>query len=394
MTPNRILRTRPVTTFALLVCLGCGGDPAATEAGQAAPRHDGDVEQAGLGAGGGPAPQSANPSDNSNGNSSGIIADDDPAPGERTPCMGMSYELKAPPIDIYLMLERSAAMAAPLSARSKLTRWEGLAYALKAFASDPRAEGLSISLQYFGQESEVTDCAPMKYRAPAVPIGELPAVSEAIIESLNNIGAPSAFTPTYPALEGAMMHAAEHAKLHPERQTIVLLVTGSIPFTDGGGDCNDSVTAVAGLAASAANAQPKIRTFVVGLEDDVENFETVAGQGQGNAFFLSGEDMTEKFAEALLNIKSRALACDFELPTAGAGTALDPNLLLLKYARDRDGLLDIVRRVDRRASCAITGKGWYIDDSAAPSRLMVCEKTCAWFARGSLTLETGCLTGE
>ncbi len=326
-------------------------------------------------------------------NGDGLISGDDTSGklSEEQVCDEVSDDVTAAPVDMYIMLDQSISMSEPLEEGGDVSRWEGVVDAIRTFVNDPRAEGIGVGLQYFGQEAE-EDCDPTKYASPAVDIAELPDVAKDIEDSLDDAAGPSTFTPTYPALEGALMHAQQHAEDNPDRATVVLLATDGVPFTEGHGDCNDAVTDIAALTEGPAAADPKVRTFVVGISAGLSNLRTIARDGQGEAFFIEQGDVQDQFVDAMLSIVNTPFACDFEIPEREGNVSFDPTTVRVTFTSTIDGkrTKEQLPELTGASDCPLVGEGWFFNNPSDPSRIHICPDTCQRFPRGKLNIEFGC----
>lgn len=88
-----------------------------------------------------------------------------------------------------------------------------------------------------------------------------------------------------------------------------------------------------------------------------------------------------------------SLACEFLMPTAAGGTAIDPSNVAMQYT-PQGGTPTTVPHVTDAAACS--GDGWYYDNNANPTKLLLCPTTCAT-AQGSqggnVEILVGCLSG-
>ncbi|MGH1344619.1 MAG: vWA domain-containing protein [Nannocystales bacterium] len=88
------------------------------------------------------------------------------------------------------------------------------------------------------------------------------------------------------------------------------------------------------------------------------------------------------------------LACEFEIPEPPNGESFDPDKVNVEFNDGLGGILPIPR-VDSAAECAAVLDGWYYDNPAAPTRIVMCPQTCeeAQVAKnGSISIAFGCET--
>src|SRR5262249_38311279 len=153
---------------------------------------------------------------------------------------------------------------------------------------------------------QTQECDTSRYASPAVAIAALPGNAAPIQASLNGT-APSGGTPTTPALTGAVQYASTYATQNATHTVVVILATDGLP-----NDCSSTVQGVAAAAAAGNAANPRIRTFVIGIFNDSDvqagapmNLDTIAkaGGGQDTAFIVqTNMDVTAQLVAALNKI--------------------------------------------------------------------------------------------
>jgi hypothetical protein len=183
-----------------------------------------------------------------------------------------------------------------------------------------------------GQCTEYATCAADDYAAPAVPIDTLPDNATPLTESLMS-EVPIGLTPTSAALSGAIERAAMHAADNPEHRVVTVLATDGLPTV-----CVDAtvqtveqaVEAVTAIAAAGLGRTPSIDTCVIGVNspddpDPLTKLDDIArAGGTGEAFIVdASQDVAQQLGDALAKIRGGSLDCEFQLPKAPAGEALD-----------------------------------------------------------------------
>jgi hypothetical protein len=209
---------------------------------------------------------------------------------------------------------------------------------------------------------------------------------------------PSSFTPTAPALKGAIDHMKAWAPSHPGRAPVVVLVTDGFPTTcasptdvDNGAPVSELVS----LAKAAFETEPKVRTVVVGLnsQQGLGNLDQVANAGGSHqAFLIDGGNISDAFANAMLSIVSTPVQCSFDLPkSSDPKVALDAALFNVSYTPSATGVAEPVAKLNNLGDCPINqNQGWYYDSPEAPTKIFVCPGTCSRFPEGSVELLYGC----
>ncbi len=244
-------------------------------------------------------------------------------------------------------------------------------------------------------------CDTASYASPAQPIAALPGAAAALVGSIEAqtplLGSP---TPTGPALNGAITQATTQAKAHPDHQVVAVLVTDGIPS-----ECTPvAITDVAKIAAAGAAATPKINTFTIGVFATAEVAQGQAALnsiaksgGTGSAFVVNtSNDVASQFRDALDNIRSTQLGCDFQIPAAKPGQNLDYSLVNVNFKTGKtSSALYYVGSVDQ---CDPLSGGWYYDTDPTltdPSQIEVCPTTCTTFrsaSNASVDIAVGCQT--
>ena len=240
-------------------------------------------------------------------------------------CLKTSAKAEPFPLDMYVMMDQSGSMGAPVNLMQPLgdTQWDAVKKAFVGFLNDPATPtGMSMGIQYFPLPIEPwgtftcsgpNDCGTGKicatldngkhcmsncssdancpsvsecmsfddgsggtvkfcsndscdvsaYATPEVPIAAIPGVNAALLASLN-AHEPLTMTPSAPALEGAIQHARSWATQHPGHTTIVIFATDGQP-TACSGDAMFPINEVKAVAAAGVSGSPSIRTFVIGV---------------------------------------------------------------------------------------------------------------------------------
>ncbi len=92
-------------------------------------------------------------------------------------------------------------------------------------------------------------------------------------------------------------------------------------------------------------------------------------------------------------VEGATLPCSFDIPVPPDGQTLDPDQLNLVHTPSGQAPITIPR-VDAAASCGASG-GWYYDDPANPTKILVCDATCDDFDAdpdGEVKMQFGCST--
>jgi Mg-chelatase subunit ChlD len=241
-------------------------------------------------------------------------------------------------------------------------------------------------------------CAAELYDKPVVAIADLPAVQPAIESALAAI-VPEGGTPTTPAVQGALAYLRDRAAASGARKQLLVLATDGTPTVCDG---NTVETAAAELARARLGT-PGIPTYVLGVftpaqvtagQMALEQLATAGGTGTP-LVLMTGGDLTQKFIDAINQIRGSALGCEFTIPPPAMGT-LDfdkVNVRLTSGGTSED--LGYVASADR---CDMTRGGWYYDIDPAkgtPTRVLLCDASCGKTGtakESSVELRFGCKT--
>ena len=274
------------------------------------------------------------------------------------------------PLDIFFLVDVSGSM----DDDNDPTRWESVTEAIKEFVTDEAAanpeEAITMGLTFFpiridsapdncsnsGGEcgsdwgtclnrfgnacrpiqsnrcwcTDADSCEVNAYAQVSQPFVDLTSgTASAEIIALLDRTDPGGSTPTRPALEGAVKYVRENA--NPEHQAVIVLATDGDPQ---GCDSND-IDNVANIASSSAGANPSVPVFVIGL-GEVDDLHTVAlAGGTGSAVILTGDNVKQEFADAIIEIRSSSVSCDYNIPEPDDdGGAMKPDKAFATLLRD------------------------------------------------------------
>jgi hypothetical protein len=324
------------------------------------------------------------------GTAEGGASSDAPSAGgaDAEACNGVSVEAEAVPVDVFVIMDRSQSMGLAVKGSTK-TRWQALHDAVQSFTQAPSAADLRAGIGFFslsGVGEDAQDCNPDAYGKPSVPIGLVSEVGPDLVAAMDDV-TPGGFTPTVPALQGAIGYARTWAADNPGRATMVVLVTDGFPT-----QCETDPDQISQAARVGYESPEHIRTFVIGVGDvakfNLDNYARAGGSRK--AYLTDAGDVTASFVDALNNVTNRALACEYQLPPPPDGQKLDANKVQVIYTPATTDPEE-VPRISSLAACASTPNGgWYYDDPEHPSKITVCPCTCARFQAGRLDVRLGC----
>jgi hypothetical protein len=326
------------------------------------------------------------------------------------------------PAALYLMLDKSGSMderectsCGFLCQNCGPMKWEQAVGAITAFVNDPNSRGLSVGLEYFSLSNHA--CDGTGYDVPAVAMGELPANATPIIDSLNATG-PGGGTPTEGALNGIRKFCQAFNVSNPGIQCVGVLITDGEPA-----NCSTDNTLLANIAGSTYTVDGNM-VFTVGMAGaDFTFLNNVAIAGgtdctpgsagseacnaTDQATFLAAlqgivgqvvqqttvtetrtETVTEYVTEYVTETQTQAVPCEYTIPRPDAGI-VDPSQIEVIFTSGSNA-----QYLPKSASAATCGAGWYFDDSANPTKVLVCPETCTVLEAtpdARIDLEFGCL---
>jgi hypothetical protein len=312
-------------------------------------------------------------------------------------------EVKTPaPVAVYIMQDQSLSMLGP--------KWTSVQQAIQQFTTNPMSSGVDVAIKFFAA-GNLLDCTGADYTTPDVAMAPLPMNAQPINDSVNMHG-PSTVTPIEPALRGGIDFCKMYEANHPNEKCVLVFITdGSPDFCDG------SATDLAMVAADGAAMG--VPTFTVGM--DGADFNMLNGIAAGGGTDCTPQTPgandqacdvrggTQAFVDALNTIRgtistfvtqqhvqTTALACEFEIPKAPGAMQLDRtkvNVRLTAMGTPTD-----FSHVMSAADCANFGdQGWYYDDPVNPTKIEVCNNTCASIKAatgGDGTTTTGAPVGD
>lgn len=269
------------------------------------------------------------------------------------------------PLDLYFMLDTSGSMSG-----SNIT---ALHEGVVNFANDPGAAGTWVTGQRFAIGGYSESCNPADYASPAVPWNVLPYPQ---FNSWVNGLTATGYTPSVPALQGAVNACKARIAAAPTHKCVVVFVTDGNPE----GNCpptqSAAQTPLGNIAADSCAAG--IPVFAIGfpnlpsLGQGIINH--IAAQGcTGTAFIIQAGSMGSQFTDQLKAIQKASLSCEFLMPVPEAGV-VDTGQVSLVYKPGNGDPEQTLPRVNTAAEC--NGDGWYYDDNTSPTKLVLCPSSC------------------
>ena len=292
-------------------------------------------------------------------------------PGDPNTCGGETHDAEGRPLDIFVMMDESASMIIPVDL------WGPTSMALNSFFSNTATAGISVGIGFFS-----AGCDEAAYQTPLVPVAELPGNAMPLQMALA-AQLPGPGTATTPALKGALAFAAQRQMQIPDHKQIVLLVTDGEPTS-----CGSTLQTTSDVAAAAYAGMPSIPTYVLGIGNVAGLDQMAQAGGTNKAFVVSDPMQVQGVIDAMNQIRSTALPCEYKVPTATSG-AFVKNQTNLSWTNA--GTTSTIPYVGDASKCDPTQGGWYYDNLDAPTQLIACDFTCVQFKTGgSVSVVLGC----
>lgn len=284
------------------------------------------------------------------------------------------------PLDIYVMMDSNITLALGL--------WELAVIGLRDFAQDPRSAGIGMGVRYYGLE-----CDSEAYEVPTVEVAPLPE-NEPAIRNKSTPNQALQSSQMLPAVQGAIAHQKKRAMTHAGRKQVVAVITDGIT-SDLNLTCPIySADDVVAAAQAGFMNTPAIETYVLRLSTVADAVavgqplaRVAAAGGTVSDIVIGPTDVPANVNEALQTVRRRARPCDYTLPN-GADTAR----VGMAIATVGSATGNEIARVEKAADC-LAQHGWHFDDTAAPTRMVLCPATCNMLRTGdglSILPLTGC----
>lgn len=127
--------------------------------------------------------------------------------------------------------------------------------------------------------------------------------------------------------------------------------------------------------------------------EEADALIALANATEGVVEPLCNYDVGVLFDELLERIQAVALSCRYDIPDPPDGQIFDAQRVNVDYD---DGFgLQTIGNVEHASDCVDVGNGWYYDDPAMPTALVMCPQTCARFEaaeQASIEIRFGCAT--
>lgn len=282
-------------------------------------------------------------------------------------CEGVEQSAKPLPLHMILVIDRSGSM-------NTYGYWSPLQQALIQFIQDPLSEGLYVGLNYFPAPGGGDSCSlglwnPVQVPNGAPPLALLPQDANALITSINGTSTGN-MTPMYGGLAGSYQVAHDLQTVYPNDKVIVVLASDGLP-TECGGSYEDINWLATNVVASEF-ATHGIETYAIAIAPGVVSAMSTIAQAGGTLQSYDVSQDTSAFAQKMSEIRGSAIGCEYLIPDSG--TEFDPYKVNVSITID-GGTPQSVPQADDETDCG-SGDGWYYDDAANPTMIILCPTTC------------------
>ncbi len=288
---------------------------------------------------------------------------------ESDACASTSAKSELAPLDLVLLIDKSASMDFD-------KKWASVKTGLTSFVTSSSATGIGAGLQLMPIRAQ---CNVDQYAALASPIAPLPGAG-ADITAVLAAQKPSGGTPMVPALDGVIRTAEDWASKNPKHIVVVILATDGVP--------DDTCTGAGGTApantldnavALVTDAKSKtVRTFVIGVGTELAALSEIAIAGGTTSAILldtTKPDLDKTFLAALDAIRKSALPCSFDIPPPTVGT-IDYDKVNVELTSGAGSITDFGYVGDATGCSKAPAIGWYYDDPASPKKVILCADAC------------------
>jgi uncharacterized protein YegL len=279
-----------------------------------------------------------------------------------------------------ILLDESASMQG--------TKWDSSVAALDAFLADPASAGIAVGLGVFpvtGTGPSV--CDQTKYQQLLVPLGTLPQSEATLVAAIAGESPQGDTTPLNAALEGGLWVATHQKATSPDHTVVVVLATDGMPTCV---TVNDIPLTQAASQALASG----VMTFTIAMQGaDTAQLNAIAqAGGTGQVYDLTTN--VQQFSKKLDQIRAQALPCDVVIPPPPQGDQLDPTRVNVVYTPGGGAMPEEIPHAQSAAACG-SDPGWYYDDDAAPTKVILCPASCTTVkgdVDASIDVAFGCQT--
>lgn len=299
-------------------------------------------------------------------------------PSESTTSLAASYALGTPPVDLLFVVDRSTAMSqGPFG--DSATRLEAVRRGFEAFLDLPDVRGARVGLITFPKAAVACDAE--SYGTPDVPIQALSTAAPKLQAALAAPPPGPEAREALPALSGAHAYAEQWAASEGAGRTVLtVLITASEPVTC---DPSRSVDEALLFFAARARESPRVRTFVLGLGEELGALDSLALAGDTTRVLgIRDCEGSVGVSSALHAVARTDLACELG---DGVVEGSEPD----QFAIMRDSsAANAAQRIPQQLiadDCDRSSSGgWYWQSIGGLLYMTLCPCTCAFARQATL----------
>jgi hypothetical protein len=321
---------------------------------------------------------------------------------EGATCAGQTVGAESLPAVLELLVDTSGSMDedAPGTRGSKWTVTRGAL--LDAVAVMPPETSVGVTF-YPNVPNDNDPCFDRQSAVAIDVLGLTASRQRQAVAAAFQRQAPQGGTPTHDAYRYAISQALESMG----GSRYIVLITDGVPTYSvgcvGTGRQQNAVDSTPLIAEASAALTQGIRTFVIGSPGSEDARGSLSRMAEAGGTSVAGcshagptfchfdmtreQDLAAGLGAALDAISSQALSCEYELPLAPAGEALDPTKINVLFTPQSGEQELIGQNLD--PSCA---EGWRFSENS--SKVQLCGGTCdrVKSTDGAVVLEFGCVT--
>lgn len=310
-------------------------------------------------------------------------------------CVGTVVTAQALPLDIYVVLDKSASMRTAQEASDDCdvtfdvpqapNKWCRAVTSLGRYFTEDAAPGTRAALQFmtpYPASELFFFCGPgadNPHSDAAVDFTPLPdARNGALVQAMNDAAAGNSNTDIESALNGIAHFTLSNRSAG--RRIVGLLVTDGVPS----GDCSSDTVALAQITSDHYQ-NTGIPTYLIGMDGaNFDSLEQIAIGGGAPAHSVScetapchywsvGDGDPAGFIAALTDIQEAAVGCAFGVPAADAGL-VDLDHVEVRFTSTQEAGPESLNRVNDLAACM--GGDYYLVGTGSEATIQLCPSIC------------------
>ncbi len=319
-------------------------------------------------------------------------------------CEAIAENAQLTPINMVIMFDKSGSMGDQTGGEQNYqSRWVPVRQGMINFFSTAGSTttGIMASLSYFPAPGDLPTTCSNNYTTPNVSLTDL-TTPDRLINSLNGTE-PGGGTPTLSAVYGATTYAKKLMNDNPGSKSVVILVTDGAPAmyvteNETTGDLNgdgevrsyveencvpsalrdstllNTIPDIATVVNGAAQNDPQVPTYVVGIGTNLGNLDEIANAGGTTLILIDPTDPPEQttntITSTLQSIRVSQFSCEMTIPMPPEGQTFDKDMVNVNFVHSNLSVEQLVRS----DSCAISG--WHYDNPDNPTLIQLCPQTC------------------